>query len=226
MSSKPRKQAPRARMPVDPAKEARTRRILYAAAAAGIVGLVIVVAFLYFGGAGGATANAARVQDAMESASCTLTTVEAQPPGDHSIASPEDTSDSWNTSPPTNGAHYVESAIFGEYSEPVNQAQLVHNLEHGGVFIQYGSEVPEETVAELRSFYNRNKNGTVLAPLPELGDTIAVGAWVVPDYSKEEAFGYLAKCTAYDEQAFATFLDEFQFNGPERFSPDLLAPGR
>jgi hypothetical protein len=222
---KPRKQAPRTRIPTDSTKEARNRRILYAASAAGILGLAIVVAFLYFGG-GGEAANAARVQDSMESADCTLTSVEALPPGDHSIASPEGTSDSWNTSPPTSGAHYVESAIFGDYTEPVNQAQLVHNLEHGGVFIQYGSEVPEETVADLRSFYDRNKNGTVLAPLPELGETIAVGAWVVPDYNKAEAFGYLAKCTAFDEQAFATFLDEFQFNGPERFSPDLLAPGR
>jgi hypothetical protein len=214
-------------VPTNGEKEARTRRILYIAAAAGIAGVLIAIALLAFG-RGGETADAAGVQSAMETAGCTLTTVEALP-GNHSVASPEGRSARWNTFPPTSGPHHVDSAIFGKYETPVNQAQLVHNLEHGGIFIQYGSDVPEETVAELSSFYDENKNGTILAPLSELGEKIAVGAWVVtgdesPD--AEAGFGYLAECAAFDEAAFAAFFDEFQFKGPERFSSEMLAPGR
>ena len=37
--------------------------------------------------------------------------------------------------------------------------------------------------------------------------------------------GHLAKCTEFDEEAFATFRDEFRFKGPERFAPEQLQPG-
>jgi hypothetical protein len=195
-------------------------------AATGFAGLLVALALVLFGR--GETADAARVQTALESAGCTLTTVEAAA-GDHSVGSPEGRVDSWNTFPPTNGPHYVEPAIFGAYETPLNPAQVVHNLEHGGIFVQYGDQVPDETVAALRAFYDRNQNGTLLAPLPELGRTIALGAWVAPKSalsSGESGTGYLAKCTDYDEAAFAAFFDEFQFKGPERFSSDMLAPGR
>ena len=34
-------------------------------------------------------------------------------------------------------------------------AQLVHNLEHGGIYIQYGQDVPHSTVAQLKTFSRR-----------------------------------------------------------------------
>ena len=37
---------------------------------------------------------------------------------------------------------------------------------------------------------------------------------------------HLAKCTSFDEDAFAAFFDAFQFQGPERFPADTLLPGR
>ena len=40
------------------------------------------------------------------------------------------------------------------------------------------------------------------------------------------SFAYLAKCTEFDETAFAAFFDAYQFQGPERFPPDSLLPGR
>jgi hypothetical protein len=96
------------------------------------------------------------------------------------------------------------------------------------VFIQYGARVPEETVNQLHDFYNQHRNGTLLAPLPNLGETIALGVWVTPERAGEgsdRGVGYLAKCTSFDQEAFAAFFDEFQFKGPERFPPELLAPG-
>ena len=84
-----------------------------------------------------------------------------------------------------------------------------------------GSSVGGTLVASL------TPRGTVLAPYPALGDKIALGAWVVPDPSNpDEGTAYLAKCTEFDEAAFSAFFSAYQFQGPERFPPDSLLPGR
>jgi Protein of unknown function (DUF3105) len=123
--------------------------------------------------------------------------------------------------------------IWGVYDEPVNQGQLVHNLEHGGIFIQYGDDVPPATVEALKTFAT-GKRGTVLAPYAKLGDKIALGAWVTDSeqFSAGELTGsaegaaYLAKCATFDEGAFGAFFDAYQFKGPERLPSDTLLPGR
>lgn len=228
MPPKPRVQAPKTRAPIEPDNQQRVRRILYATAAAGILGLLVVVALFAFGGS--SSAGVEDVRAAMEDAGCTLQSAKAaESASDHTdVESPDTAPEGWNTDPPTTGPHYVESAIWGAYEEPLQQARVVHNLEHGGVYIQYGRDVPEETVAQLRAFYEEHRNGTLLAPLPRLGETIALGAWVTPDGAGEgsdRGVGYLAKCTRFDEDAFSAFFDEFQFKGPERLAPELLAPG-
>ena len=193
---------------------------------AGVALLVVGVAVWLLVGRNGGTAAAADVQAAMEQAGCTLDVRKADK-GVHTITMPDGTSLAWKTDPPTSGAHYQTPAIWGAFPEPVNQAQLVHNLEHGGIFIQYGDKVPEATVAELRAFYDEHQTGTVLAPYPSLGDRIALGAWVSRSASTPDiANTYLAKCTAFHPDAFAAFFDAFQFKGPERFPPSSLLPGQ
>ena len=58
--------------------------------------------------------------------------------------------------------------IWGAYEEPLQLARVVHNLEHGGIYIFYGDEVPDAVVAELREFYDSHERGTLLAPYPNL----------------------------------------------------------
>ena len=65
----------------------------------------------------------------------------------------------WNTDPPTSGPHYGIAAIFGIYDEELELARVVHNLEHGGIFILYGKDVPDSTVEELRAFYDDAQDG-------------------------------------------------------------------
>ena len=191
---------------------------------AGVAVVALVAVGLAVGLGGGDDTPDARA--ALEAAGCTLTTVEALP-GTHSIATPEGTSDAWNTDPPTSGPHFGGPAIWGSYDEPVNQAQLVHNLEHGGVAVQYGPDVAPATVDELKGFVAENPRGTVLAPYSSLGGQVALGAWVTEDASKpDEGTGYLAKCEGFDEDAFQAFFDAYQFRGPERFPADTLLPGR
>ena len=140
----------------------------------------------------------------------------------HSITDPSKTSPEWNTDPPTSGPHYAVPAVFGIYEEPIELARLLHNLEHGGIYILYGKDVPDSTVEQLRSFYEHHKTGTIMAPLDRLGDKIALGAWVVDGDTHN---GFLAECTSYNENTFGTFFRTLQFRGPERFDPSQLQPG-
>jgi hypothetical protein len=77
--------------------------------------------------------------------------------------------------------------------------------------------VPRATVDQVLSFYRDDPNGLIVAPLPQLGDKIALTAWTVvnPDSQQLVAKGRVAKCTRFDQNAFETFLKAFRFRGPE-----------
>jgi hypothetical protein len=228
MADKPRVKAPKQikapkqRTTQTPADPARRRRALYLVGGAGL-GLAVVVALVGLFGFGGGTDARAALQDA----GCTLQVKQAKS-ANHSVREPDGSSKQWNTDPPTNGPHYGVAAIFGTYNEPLEQARVVHDLEHGGVFIQYGDKVPDATVQQLLEFWDDHQAGTILAPLPRLGNKIALGAWV---WTTEElatganGHGYLAKCSTFDKDAFSAFFDEYQFRGSHGNDPDVLQPG-
>src|SRR5262249_37577790 len=225
MAEKPRVKAPKQRGAA--ADRGRNTRVW--AIVAGVTGLVlgavVVVAALGFAGGGGGKTDIPALKTALQNAGCTLEvrpTYAGYPANSHSVTDPNGTSPLWNTDPPTSGPHYQIPAVFGIYEEPIQLARLVHNLEHGGAYILYGKDVPASTVDQLTSFYNSHKTGTIMAPLPRLGDKIALGAWVEEGGKNK---GYLAKCTGFNENAYATFFRTLQFRGPEHFDPSQLQPG-
>lgn len=191
---------------------------MYGAGATLAVAAILGLAALSLSGGDPSPAEA---QSALEDAGCTFNTADALP-GEHTIEDPGGMSATWNTDPPTTGPHYGIAAIFGIYDEPLEAARVVHNLEHGGIFILYGDDVPDATVDGLRAYYDDHQTGTVMAPLPKLAKRFALGAWVSDG---EGGNGYLAKCQEFDEGAVNTFFRAFQFQGPERFDPSQLQPG-
>jgi len=229
MPPKPRphgKRKPRAvAVPKTPTAGGGRDNKLIAMLALGGVALLAVIgigAALAFGGGD----DGPDPRAALEAAGCTLSATPALV-GSHSVTTPDGTSKAWNTTPPTSGPHYQVPAVWGSFDDVVNQAQLVNNLEHGGIAIQYGTGVPAATVQSLKTFVQEKSRGTILAPYPALGDRIALGAWVTESASEpEKGTAYLAKCPDFDETAFAAFFDAYQFQGPERFPPDTLLPGR
>jgi hypothetical protein len=224
MADKPRVKAPKQRASSRPDDSGRDRRLLYVGGA--LIVLAVGTAAVALVGFGGGEPSPEEVRADLVAAGCTLEAVDAQP-GQHSLG-PDETAD-WNTDPPTSGPHFgfdengnLGTVIWGAYEEPLQLARVVHNLEHGGIYIFYGDDVPEATVEQLRAFYDDHERGTLLAPYPKLGDQIALGAWVSEG---EEAKGYLAKCPRFDEKAFSSFFSGFQFKGPERFPASSLLPG-
>jgi hypothetical protein len=224
MADKPRVKAPKQRASSRPDASGPDGRLLYVGGALIVLAVgAAAVALVGFGGGGPSPED---VRADLVAAGCTLQAVDAQP-GRHSLG-PDETAD-WNTDPPTSGPHFgfdqsgnLGTVIWGAYDEPLQLARVVHNLEHGGIYIFYGDDVPEATVEQLRAFYDDHERGTLLAPYPKLGDQIALGAWVAEG---EEAKGYLAKCPRFDEKAFSSFFSGFQFKGPERFPAGSLLPG-
>jgi hypothetical protein len=81
------------------------------------------------------------------------------------------------TDPPTQGPHRQVAALWGIYDEPIEQARLVHNLEHGGLVVQYGDDVPAEQVDAIKRDVLANRDLTVVAPYPVLGSKIAYTMW-------------------------------------------------
>ncbi|MEO8291343.1 MAG: DUF3105 domain-containing protein [Gaiellaceae bacterium] len=126
----------------------------------------------------------------------------------------------YSTSPPTSGPHYPVPAIWNLYTEPVPEIRLVHNLEHGGLIVQYGDEVPAAQVQQITSWYQSDPeggNGLIVTPSPELGDEIALTAWT-----------HLMKCSRFDEGAFNRFRDDYRGpsgDAPEKFPLSALPPG-
>ena len=226
MADKPRVKAPKQRAVTADESAHRRKTMAIVAGVAGLVlGFVVVAAALGMLGGSGGTTDVAGLRTTLKDAGCTLQVAPALE-GVHSITDPSQTSPKWNTDPPTSGPHYAIAAIFGIYEDELEMARVVHNLEHGGIYILYGPGVPDATVAQLQSFYDNHTRGTILAPLPSLGNKIALGAWTTKDANDPtNGTAHLAKCTSFDEKAFGAFFDDFQFQGPERFPPNTLLPG-
>lgn len=132
----------------------------------------------------------------------------------------------YNSFPPSSGTHYYLPAKFNFYTFPVPQLAVVHNLEHGGVAVSYGKDVPAATVAKMRAWYLRDTNGLLVTRLPELGSKIALTAWNAPPYAKtppDPGRGWVATCTTFDAAAFTAFVKQHRYKAGERFPKAQLA---
>ena len=187
------------------------------------IGLVLVLGVLVAAQRGD---SAVDVAAALRAAGCTLQVVEADDPRPH-----EKTLDAkveHNTFPPTNGRHYEFWAPWALYRTPVNQLQLVHNLEHGGIVVQHG-RVTEADILGIGSFYYDDPNAIVVAPLPQLEGQISLQAWTAPPPGERRrgdfGEGRLALCPRFDAAAAEAFRDAYRYRGLEPFPPGALQPG-
>lgn len=227
-------QAPKVRTtPRDPR---RNRNILLAVAGSAAVVAAAVLGFLFLGGNGGSSAEtgvAAKFRDLggtfqthpalpnLRFKGQRIRHVPAMPPGYE-----------YNSNPPSSGIHTDATVIWGIYDEPIPAISSVHNLEHGGIVIRYGPGVPAREVEKLREFYIDDPNGMIVAPMPGLGDDIALTAWTY-DRGRQndrsyEGEGRVGKLNRFDEDAFSAFKDEFRGHGPENppFTVSDLQPGQ
>jgi hypothetical protein len=143
--------------------------------------------------------------------------------GNEHVQSPSSPHVPYNTSPPTSGPHLQWVAKWGVSKSPILRELQVHNLEDGGVVIQYKcdagcpdlvakleglaakyaekAEADRKTMAPPKDprFPVRSKyDHLIVAPYPDMANQIALTAW-----------GRIDTFDGYDEARIVKFIEAF-----------------
>ena len=110
----------------------------------------------------------------------------------------------YNSNPPTSGPHYPESAAWGVYDKTLPDEQLLHNLEHGGIWISYKDAGDKDLADQLKSLASKYTLKVIMEPRPADDSRIAVAAW-----------GRLLKLDHFDKQQIRDFINAYINRGPE-----------
>ena len=106
----------------------------------------------------------------------------------------------YNSDPPTSGPHMPYIAPWGVHTEPVSKELQVHNLEDGGVMVQYNCPSGcADVVDKLKAIVSRYPEHVILAPYPGMKTRIALTAW-----TRIDAFDNL------DESRVRRFIDAYK----------------
>ena len=129
--------------------------------------------------AGGAAALAAVVAGVLVYRVATAKPGESQPDqGNRHIQSLNEAIPPYNSEPPTSGPHLPYIAPWGIHTEPVPRQLQVHNLEDGGVMVQYNCPAGcPDLVAKLTAIVSGYERQVILAPYPGMKTRIALTAW-------------------------------------------------
>jgi hypothetical protein len=84
----------------------------------------------------------------------------------------------YNSDPPTSGPHLPYIAPWGIHTEPIPRQLQVHNLEDGGVMVQYNCpDACPDLVAKLNAIVSGYERQVILAPYPGMKTRLALTAW-------------------------------------------------
>ena len=111
----------------------------------------------------------------------------------------------YNSNPPTSGWHYTEEAAWGVHQDELPDEQLIHNLEHGGIWISYlGVDDPTKSALEKIA---KSQSKVVIEPRAKNDSPIILASW-----------GRLLKMERFDEQSVLDFIKANRNKSPEPFA--------
>jgi hypothetical protein len=119
--------------------------------------------------------------------------------GNAHIATPETPHAAYNSEPPTSGPHLPYIAPWGLHTKPIPKELQVHNLEDGGVVVQYRPDCEAKVLEPLKAVVGRYRDRVLLAPYPGLDRCIALTAWTRVD-----------KLDDFDERRVVRFIDAYR----------------
>jgi hypothetical protein len=121
----------------------------------------------------------------------------------------------YNSNPPTSGWHYANWEKWGVHTDPIPAGLQIHNLEHGGIMVQYNCpDGCPELVEQLKGIVDRYRAKVILAPYPDMDTRIALTAWTWIDQFDE-----------FDEARIRAFIDTHINCGPEYIPEGGMARG-
>jgi hypothetical protein len=118
--------------------------------------------------------------------------------GNDHIQTASDPHVAYNSDPPTSGPHLPYIAPWGVHTRPIPLELQVHNLEDGGVVVQYNCTCPE-LVDKLRGIVRKYDKSVLLAPYPGMKSRIALTAWTRLDRFEE-----------FDDKRITRFIDSYR----------------
>ena len=114
----------------------------------------------------------------------------------------------YNSNPPTSGPHYVQTARSGFRNESISDQNIIHNLEHGDVWIAYHPRILETVRDGLKQFAAAK---VIITPREDNETDIALVAWGRLDTFNVEN-------DVLPEQRIKDFIARYSNKGPERIS--------
>ncbi len=108
----------------------------------------------------------------------------------------------YNSNPPTSGSHYAQPANWGVYQTELPDEQVIHNLEHGGIWILY-TGIDDATKSALEKIAKSNSK-IIVTPRFKNDAPIVLASW-----------GRLQKFQTLDEQAIRAFIEANRNKSPE-----------
>ena len=108
-------------------------------------------------------------------------------------------------SPPVGGPHSKAWLKCAVYTEELPNVNVVHSLEHGGVWITYLPDTKPDVVSTLDQYAGLNKEYVLVSPYAGQDSPIVVTAW-----------GAQLKLTDPADPRITTFIRAYAGSGPER----------
>lgn len=112
----------------------------------------------------------------------------------------------YNSNPPTSGPHFGTPADWGVYDKELSDLVLIHNLEHGGIWISYKPGISEDIRKKLEGFYTTWGRKIIVTPRAKNDRDIAIAAWMWLD---------TFDVSDYSDDRVDTFIKAFRNKGPE-----------
>lgn len=112
---------------------------------------------------------------------------------------------SYNSNPPTSGAH-AGAAPWGFSEVELIDQNAIHNLEHGGIWITY-KDIDEQSLETLRKIARSNPQSVLISPRAANDSPIAIASW-----------GRLLKTDVVDEAQIKEFIKSNINQSPERLA--------
>ena len=121
--------------------------------------------------------------------------------GNLHISREGDPHEPYNSDPPTSGPHLPYIAPWGIHNRPVPTELQVHNLEDGGVVVQYSCDCPD-VVSRLQAIVKKYDKFVILAPYPSMKTRIALTAWTrietMPDLDEKRVVRFIESYRGID----------------------------
>jgi len=112
----------------------------------------------------------------------------------------------YKTNPPTSGPHWSTPADWRFYDKKLPDEQLVHNLEHGGIWITY-KDLDKGSINKLKSIAKNNNNSVVITKRDENEDSVVVASW-----------GRMMKLVEVDKALIQKYIDTYINQSPEKLA--------